>query len=105
MDNEQSSLQRIITGERLLAIVRCLWKAPDHCANEEVISAYLRRLALYGWWSTTRTALDHLERLHALTITMHQTLMIAELTRRGADAAEGHVELDGVPKPGPECAY
>lgn len=92
-------------GERLLAVVRCLWKAPERRANEEVISAYLRHLALYGGWSATRATLDQLERLHALTITMRQTLMIAELTQRGADAAEGHVELDGVPKPGPECGY
>lgn len=103
--NQLAPMERIVAGERLLAILRCLWKLPGQSANEQVVSIYLRQVALYGGGSATRDALDHLERLAALTTRMHATLMVAELTRRGSEAAEGTIELEGVPKPGLDCPY
>ncbi|RAK66405.1 hypothetical protein DJ019_09170 [Phenylobacterium kunshanense] len=98
-------MQQILSDERRLAILRCLWKSPGHCANEEVLGKYLRQVALYGGCDATRSALDHLDRVGAVHTRMHLSLMVAELTRRGADAAEGCTELEGVPKVGADCPY
>ncbi len=105
MGNAPNPMQQILSDERRLAILRCLWRSPGYRANEEVLGKYLRQVALNGGWEATRSALDHLDRVGAVRTHMHLELMVAELTRRGADAAEGCTELEGVPKVGVDCPY
>ena len=103
--NDLTLMEKILVDERRLALLRGLWKTCGYVVNEHVCAIYLQHVGLRSGKDAIRAALDHLERCGAVKTTWHQTLMIVELTRRGSEAAEGLIEIDGVPRPGPECPY
>lgn len=105
MSNEPSPLDRILVEERRLAILRWLWKMPGHTANEHIAGIYLRHVGLVSAQEAVRDCLNHLERSGTLKIVWREALMVIELTQRGAEAAEGLVDVDGIPRPGVDCPY
>lgn len=65
----------------------------------------LREVALFHGRDSLRDDLDHLERAGAVRLKQREDLVVVELTSRGGEAAEGIIELDGVPRLGVECLY
>jgi hypothetical protein len=105
LNNEPSQLDRILVEERRLAILRWLWKMPGHTANERIAGMYLRHVGLVSAQEAVRDCLNHLERSGALKIVWREALMVIELTHRGVEAADGLIEVDGIPRPGVDCPY
>jgi hypothetical protein len=105
MGNEVAFMKGLITGQRRLAILRWLLDCPSHSANDHVFALMLRDVALYQGRDSLRDDLEHLERAGGVVLIRHDTLTVVKLTNRGSEAAEGLVELDGVPRPGIECPY
>ncbi len=103
--NDLTLMEKLLVDERRLALLRGLLQAPGHVANEQVCAIYLQHVGLRSGRDAVRAAIDHLERCGALKVDWTGTMMIVELTRRGAEAAQGLIEIDGVPRPGPECPY
>ena len=105
MGNEVGFMKGLITGQRRLAVLRWLLATPGYCLNDQLLAAMLRKAALFHGGESLRDDLEHLERAGAVRLRRIDSLIVAELTRRGGEAAEGLVELDGVPRPGVECPY
>lgn len=105
MGNEVAFVKDIVTGQRRLAILRWLSASPGYAANDQVFTLMLRNVALYSGRDSLRDDLEHLERAGGVVLTRHDTLIVVKLTNRGSEAAEGLVEMEGVPRPGVECPY
>lgn len=91
--------------EQRLALIRWLLVTPTYTANDELAGLYLKAVGLAAAHSDVRGRLDDLERMGLLTARFEGALMVITLTRRGGDAAEGKIVVDGVRKPGPQCPY
>ncbi len=103
--NQSPSLETLRIEEQRLALLRWLWATPTYTANEELASQYLRAVGLVASHSDVRARLGDLERMGMLTARFEGALMVITLTRRGGDAAEGLVFVEGVRRPGPQCPY
>lgn len=104
-DNGPPSLGALRSAEQRLALARWLLHAPDYAGNEELATVYLKALGLAASAQVVRGLLGELERGGVLTARFEATLMVVRLTQRGVDAAQGLVAIEGMRRPGPECAY
>jgi hypothetical protein len=91
--------------EQRLALIRWLWRQPGYTSNEEHAGAYLKAVGLGDTHAVIRKRFKELEAPDLVAIEMEGGLMVVTLTRRGAEAAEGLLKVQGVRPPGPECAY
>lgn len=106
MKNDSDEILRAtIAAHRTLAILRLLNGELRGAANDRLLRDLLSHLGLNSSYQEVSDAIDMLERAGALSSSRKQELTVVELTRVGADIAEGRAEANGVAKPGPECPY
>jgi Fe2+ or Zn2+ uptake regulation protein len=89
-------------GHARLAILRALIEAPQHTANDSLLSQLMEQLGLPVTRDQLRGQLGWLEemgllRLHRPT----DSLIVATLRERGADVALGRAHVEGVQRPAP----
>lgn len=104
-ENRPPSPETLRIEEQRLALLRWLLATPTHTANEELAGLYLKAVGLAAGHADVRARLDDLERMGLLGARFEGALMVVTLTRRGGDAAEGLIQVEGVRRPGPQCPY
>lgn len=96
------SFKELITQDQRLVVLRVLSEA-GYDANESIISD---GLDLYGHdisRDLVRTHLNWLEEQGLLTIErLKDGYMVASITQRGLDVAQGRVAVEGVKRPRPK---
>jgi len=105
LENRPSDLEMMRREEQRLALLRWLHAMPTYTGNEELAERYLAAVGLVTAHADLRERLRELEREELVTLRMRCALMVITLTRRGSDAAQGLVVVEGVRKPGPDCPY
>ncbi len=98
-----SGYDQFMTEDARLIILRALASQSDLRLNERLITATLDRFGHRRSREWVRTQLHKLEELGAVKITEAGTVMIAELTRAGADHVERRAFMDGIERPSPEA--
>lgn len=98
---DKSYLQ-VVTEDRRLAILRVLAEATAYQLNASVIRKVLPGIGHATSADQTLGDLAWLEE-QGLIVTDRpmETVVVATLTERGADAAKGHAMVPGVSKPSP----
>jgi len=105
LPNSVISIEALRAAEQNLALVRWLEGSSAHIGNEELAGLYLEAVGLTADRQTLRDRLDDLERLGLITIRYEKALRVVSLTARGGDVALGRLAVEGVRRPGPDCAY
>jgi hypothetical protein len=95
------SYVEVVAEDRRLALLRILARAPGYAANESVLHVALRGLGHLVSRDTIRTDLAWLDEQGLVGLTLVVEVTVAELTRRGADVAEGLAVVPGVKRPSP----
>lgn len=94
-------MQQILTEDQRLVILRTLTEA-GFDANESILSSGLE---MYGHRISRDLVRNHLNWLEEQGLVRLERLangyMVATITARGADVAEGRVIVDGVKRPRP----
>lgn len=94
-------MQQILTADQRLVILRTLTEA-GFDANESILSSGLE---MYGHRISRDLVRNHLNWLEEQGLVRIERLtngyMVATITARGADVAEGRVVIDGVKRPRP----
>jgi hypothetical protein len=90
-----------IDADRRLVMLRMLTEAPGYCLGEsmldEVLAAYGHRVSR-DW---VRAQMSWLKEQGLVSIEQIGEIMIATLTGRGEDVANGEAEVPGVKRPRP----
>lgn len=97
-----SSYEQIIRADRRLVVLRMLAQDSDYSHNEYILREALKA---YGHKVSTdllRSELTWLAEQGLLVVTDAAGVMVAKLTTRGRDVAEGCVVVPGVKRPEPE---
>lgn len=89
------------TADLRLVVLRLLSEDAGYATNDSIL-----REALCGFGHTVsrdrvKTELRWLEEQGLVTLQEIATVLIARLTSRGHDVAEGRARVDGVKRPGP----
>lgn len=93
----RSTIAAIIGRHRALAVLRILLSEDcNGSSNDGVLGDALDALGLGCARSTLRACLDRLERSGLVTLTPLDGLVVARLTRDGAEVAEGRLRVEGV---------
>ena len=103
--NIPNALNTVIVEQRRLAILRLLNGILNGVTNEEVLSNLLSVLAFKCGRENLREHLSELERLGVVKLDKVEKLVLIELTRKGAEVAEGITLVDGISRPAPEFPY
>lgn len=89
-------------GHVRLAILRLLEGAPGYSANDSVLTQSMEQLGLQCTRDQMRGHLIWLEEQRAVTLLRPTaTIIVANLTDRGADLAKGRSSIPGVQRPSP----
>jgi hypothetical protein len=103
--NELDPIKQIVREHRALAILRIVNRQPGRAANELVLAECLRAFALTCGHEELRAEIDGLERTGLLQVEQVTGPWVVELTRRGAEVADGIVAVEGVARVEPNCCY
>lgn len=87
--------------DRRLTILRLLADAPDYTANEYLLQSALANHGHSVSRDLLRTDLAWLAEQQLITCNAADTLHVARLAARGADAAAGRAIVPGVKRPAP----
>jgi len=89
-------------GHVRLAILRLLDGAPGYSANDSVLTQSVEQLGLQCTRDQMRGHLIWLEEQRAVTLLRPtDTMIVANLTERGADLAKGRSSIPGIQRPSP----
>ncbi len=105
VSNQNETLETITSEHRALAILRALSRSACGKSNEEILSSWLDQLGMPSSRGTLRDCLDHLAARGLIAISQVQDLKVAEITRHGQEVGEGLVVMEGIARPGVDCAY
>ncbi len=83
-----------------LTILRFLLEAPGYTANASTLKTVCQAFALVVSGDQIRTNIGWLADQRLVTRTVQDDMVIATLTERGGDVAEGRARVDGVARPG-----
>ena len=86
-----------------LAILKELFAQTDHRLNESVLTSMLDAFGFRRSRDWVRTQMRKLAELGAVRVTSAGGVLIAELTRAGADHVEKRSAIEGVKRPSPEA--
>ncbi len=87
-------------GHARLAILRALFEAVQHTANDSVLSMVMDQLGLPVTRDQLRTQLGWLEEQGLIRLTRPtDSLLVVALRERGSDVALGRAFVDGVQRP------
>lgn len=103
--DQTDTLETIVSEHRTLAILRALARRPGGVSNHEVLSAWLDQLGIPSNRVALRDCLDHLAAHGLIAITQVQDIKVVEITRHGQEVGEGLVVMEGIARPGVDCAY
>lgn len=85
-----------------LSVLRLLDAQPSYCANDSVLYQAVNALGLSCTRDQMRNHLGWLAEQRALTKVEHGVgVIVATLTERGSDLANGRSEIPGVQRPSP----
>lgn len=105
MRNAPPVIEAIKAEHRSLAILRVLERQAGYRSNEQVLADYLERIALWESRKILRENLNVLKERGLINIDWCESLIVVTLTESGQDVALGRIIVEGVLRPGPECAY
>jgi DNA-binding GntR family transcriptional regulator len=92
-----------LIGEHIrISLLIALLKGGGYSHNESVLQGALAEYGLVASRDRIRTELRWLEEQGLVTIKDVSGYLVATLTARGADAAEGRATIPGVKRPGPK---
>lgn len=103
--NEPNSLDATIRAERGLAILRLLNGDLRGAANDRLLAVCLAVLGFRCGRVVLCEQLDALERGGLIKLERQSSLVVLELTRLGAEVADGVERAVGVAVSSPECPY
>ncbi len=95
------SLSDIITADIRLAILRGLSEDLDYSLNEAILQRMLSALGHGISADRLRSELAWLEEQRLVTTEIESGILVARLTTRGEDVAQGRARVPGVARPGP----
>lgn len=90
--------QHFMTHLRL-TILRCLTDAPGCSANASILKSVAEECGLPATRDQVHTAIGWLDEQGLVRRSMVGALVLARLTDRGLDVAEGRARVDGVARP------
>ena len=96
------SYQQLITQDRRLVVLRALAEDAGYSHNESILQTILK---LYGHQISrdqVRALIGWLAEQDLVSVDKVGDLMIAKLTERGADVADGSAVVAGVKRPAPK---
>lgn len=82
-----------------LVILRILSELPSHRGNSSVIAGLLRTLGHSWTRDQVKAELRWLAEVGALAVDEAGSVLVATLSERGQDAAEGLITIDGIARP------
>lgn len=89
-----------IREDRRLVILRVLSELPRYSANSSVLYTALSQFGHYPSRDVVKTELVWLEELDLVKLDDVGPVIVATLTERGLDAAQGRCEVPGIKRPG-----
>lgn len=98
-----NTLERLRQGDRRLLILQTLAQTPGYGVNEGVLCDYLDAMKHPVGRDLLRTELAWLAEQGFVTTETFEGVVVATLSARGLDVAEGRVVVPGVKRPGPEA--
>lgn len=97
-----SSFAEYLAEDRRLVILRALEACAGYESNESLISTVIRQFGHVASRDQVRTDFVWLKEQGLVTIEEIEHLMIAKLTQRGFETAQGIVTSPGVKRPSPK---
>nr|WP_293393395.1 ArsR family transcriptional regulator [Nevskia sp.] len=95
------SFRESLTEDRRLVMLRLLAEVEGYEANSSVLQSALASFGHTMSRDSVHTELAWLAEQGLITSTPMVTIVVAKLTARGLDAAQGHATVPGVKRPGP----
>jgi hypothetical protein len=95
------SFEDLVTEDMRLVILKALYEDADYSHNEHVIKSALGLLGHKVSSDRVRTELAWLKEQALVETREVSGVIIAKLTRRGADVAQGRTTVPGVKRPEP----
>jgi DNA-binding transcriptional ArsR family regulator len=96
------SFARALEEDRRLAILRLLSEAPGYSVNSSVLQAALQAFAHRVSRDRVHGDLAWLREQGLITIEEFDSVVVATLSARGLDVAEGAADHPGVKRPAPK---
>lgn len=93
------SFSDFLREDQRLVMLRILSELPSYRGNSSVIANLLHRLGHSPSRDQVKAELRWLADVGALAIDEAGSVLVATLTERGQDAAEGRVCIDGIARP------
>lgn len=84
-----------------LTILRFLREAAGYVANASTLKSVCQAFGLVVTRDQVHTAVAWLHEQGLVTRSTHEEMVLATLTERGLDVAEGRAQVDGVARPSP----
>jgi hypothetical protein len=85
-----------------LAMLRCMAEDAGYAINESILQSALEMFGHHASRDNVRTEMRWLEEQGLITIETVAGILVAKLTGRGVDMAEGRCKIDGVKTPRPK---
>lgn len=95
------SFEQLITENQRLSILRALSEDCDYEHNESVLQSILAEFGLTCGRDKVRGLISWLKEQELVTVRDVSGIMVARVTQRGADVANGASIVPGVKRPGP----
>lgn len=99
--SDHLSFNELITEDIRLVILRALAEDAGYSLNESVLHQVLSLFGHKVSRDRVKTELSWLCEQGLVTLEHVASVYVATITRRGADAAAGHINVPGVKRPGP----
>lgn len=93
------SYAHFLREDQRLVILRVLSELPSYRGNSSVIANLLHHFGHSPSRDQVKAELRWLADVGALTIDEAGSVLVATLTERGQDTAEGRVRIDGIARP------
>lgn len=102
----RNRLEALHSEHRQLAILRALSRLPGCSGNAALLRDWLEEIGLVATSECVRSDLRHLKELGLINLDeAPASAWRTSLTVRGEDVAKGRTVVEGIQRPGPECAY
>ena len=96
-----STFADLIASDIRLVVLRCLAEDPGYDLNESMVQSMLEAMGHNESRDRVRTELAWLAEQGLITVATVMNVVVATLTARGADVAEGRSTVPGVKRPRP----
>lgn len=94
-----SNYAEFLRADMRLVVLRILSEMPSYRANSSVISNLLNQLGHSATRDKVKTELRWLDEQGLLKLEEVGSVIVATLTERGQDVAEGRSKVDGIARP------